>query len=226
MPRPSDLAPGWGSAVLLGAAAALLTAAGLPGPVRAQGELDGPPPAGWEIRTDRPGADTSGIVFVDMPPGWHITTGPAAIFYHPDSVASGEFSVESEVFLFDPGGRREAFGFFVGGTDLAGPGQRYLYFLIRDGGEFLVKERDGADTSTLVNWTAHDAILGYDQRDEGGVTVRNVLGLDAREDRLVFRVNGEEVMALPRGNREVDGVVGLRVNHALNLHVSTLEITR
>lgn len=217
MLRPSTLVPGT-------LAAALLWAAAAPDAARAQDELEGPPPPGWEIRTDRPGADASDIVFVDMPPGWHITTGPAAIFYHPDSVAHGDFSVEMEVFLFDPEGRREAFGFFVGGRALDGRDQRYLYFLIRDGGEFLVKERDGSGTSTLVNWTAHDAILGYADRDEGGVTVRNVLALEAGEDELVFRVNGREVTTLPRRNREVDGIVGLRVNHALNIHVSSLDI--
>lgn len=213
------------SAVALGAsAAAFLWGLAATPPSHAQ-EIDQPPPEGWIVRTDRPGADASEIVFVDMPPGWHITTGPAAVFYHPDSVASGRFRVEMEVFLFDPGERREAFGLFVGGKELDGVGQRYLYFLIRDGGEYLVKERAGSVTSTIVNWTAHDAILGYDQRDEGSVTVRNLVAMEAREDELVFRVNGAEVTAIPRRNRDVDGIVGIRVNHALNIHVSSLNIT-
>lgn len=218
MLRPLPFTPGVVAAVLC---TSLITAPG----VTAQ-DPDQLPPDGWEIRTDRPGADASEIFFVDMPPGWHITTGPAAILYHPDSVASGEFSVEMEVFLFDPEGRREAFGFFVGGRDLEGADQRYLYFLIRDGGEYLVKKRDGAETSTLLNWTPDDAILEYADRDEGGVTVRNVLRMEARTDRVVFRVNGDEVASLPRDDLALDGVVGLRVNHALNIHVTRLDIGR
>jgi len=38
-------------------------------------------------------------------------------------------------------------------------------------------------------------------------------------------VNGQEVATLPRADLAVDGVVGIRVNHALNLHVSRLEVT-
>ena len=74
--------------------------------------------------------------------------------------------------------RREAFGFFLGGTDLEGEEQRYTYFLIRDGGEFILKERRGAESPTLVGWTEHPAILGYEDREEGDVTVRNVLAAE------------------------------------------------
>ncbi|MEJ2539297.1 MAG: hypothetical protein P8188_04905, partial [Gemmatimonadota bacterium] len=107
-------------------------------------------PDGWRIRADRPGADLTEVVFTEMPPGWHVTTGPAVILYRPDMQAGGAYRVEMEVFLFDPGGRREAFGFFLGGAHLEGEGQRYTYFLIRDGGQFLVKSRDGRETATLV----------------------------------------------------------------------------
>lgn len=201
---------------------ALAVAATLPLALSAQDSL----PDGWEIRPDRAGADVSEIAFVDMPPGWHVTTGPAAILYHPEMTADGRYRVEMEVFLFDPEGRREAFGFFVGGRDLQGPGQDYLYFLIRDGGEYLVKHRAGNDTHMIVNWTSDSAILGYEDRDEGGSSVRNVLALEADASTVRFLVNGEEVATLPRAEVNLDGVVGLRVNHALNLHVSRLEITQ
>ena len=38
--------------------------------------------------------------FVAMPPGWHLTTGPATLLYHPDYQTKGNFSVEAEIFLF------------------------------------------------------------------------------------------------------------------------------
>ena len=43
--------------------------------------------------------------------------------------------------------------------------------------------------------------------------------------RGFYLVNGEEVASLPRADLDVEGVVGIRVNHALNLHVSKLEVT-
>jgi len=194
----------------------------LPGAAASQ---DGALPDGWKIRADRPGQDVSEVAFVDMPPGWHVTTGPAVILWHPDMTAQGDFKVEMEVFLFDPEGRREAFGFFMGGSDLEGEGQQYTYFLLRDGGEFILKERRGAEAPTLVGWTANPAIVGWAAAGEGDSSVRNVLTAEVSGDTVRFLVNGAEVASHPREGMILDGVVGLRVNHRLNLHISRLEIT-
>lgn len=182
-------------------------------------------PDGWKVRFDRPGASEADLVqFVEMPPGWHITTGPAGIFWDPERTATGDFRVEMDVFLFDPGGRREAFGLFFGGTDLEGPEQSYGYFLVRDGGEYILKERAGAEAPTIRGWTGHDAVRSFRDRESGEVSVLNELAVEAGPERVRFFVNGEEVDALPRERLPVDGVVGVRVNHALNLHVARLEV--
>jgi hypothetical protein len=139
--------------------------------------------------------------------------------------AGGAYRVEMEVFLFDPGSRREAFGFFLGGSQLDGEGQRYTYFLIREGGQFLVKARDGREAPTLVEWTDHDAVRSFADREEGESSVQNVLAAEVRSEDVRFFVNGREVTRIARDGLSVDGVVGLRVNHGLNLHVSRLELT-
>ncbi len=46
-----------------------------------------------------------------------------------------------------------AYGLFVGGQDLEGDDQKYLYFLIRRSGEFLIKTRAGDETSVVHPWT-------------------------------------------------------------------------
>jgi hypothetical protein len=182
-------------------------------------------PDGWQVRFDQAGATESDMdMWVTMPPGWHITTGPAGIFWDPTLDASGSFRAEMEVFLFDPGTRREAFGLFVGGVDLTGSGQTYTYFVIRNGGEFLVKSRRGDDTSTLIDWTAHPDIRTYADRGEDA-SVKNVLTVIADADEVRFQVNGTQVATLPRSGLAIEGIVGLRVNHALNLHVSRLDVT-
>ncbi|GMV06333.1 MAG: hypothetical protein AMXMBFR53_26090 [Gemmatimonadota bacterium] len=182
-------------------------------------------PEGWLARFDREGSTEADMeMWVTMPPGWHITTGPAGIFWLPGTEASGAFRVEMEVFLFDPQERREAFGVFFGGRDLQGDAQAYTYFLLRDGGQFIVKRRSGAETPTVVPWTEHGAIRSYADRGDDA-SVRNVLTVEAGRDSIRFLVNGEEVTTLPRDGLPVDGTVGIRVNHALNLHVSRLEVT-
>ena len=193
-----------------------------PQPATAQDPPEREFPEGWEVRFDQEGASMDDLHMVAMPPGIHITTGPRMIAYHPDSVAAGDFRIESETFLFDPEGLREAFGFFIGGSDLQGPDQRYTYFLLREGGEFLVKTRSGTATPVVQDWTAHPAIVSYATKPEDASTARNVLALEADGDELRFFVNGEQVWSGPRGDVATDGIFGLRVNHRLNLHVTTI----
>src|SRR5688572_27530557 len=95
-------------------------------------------PAGWKVRPDiadpklvvHKEPDGEGIYFVNMTPGWHITTGPAAIFYHPASSAKGDYRIEAKIHFFKPeSGHREGYGVFFGGTSLEDAEQSYAYFL-------------------------------------------------------------------------------------------------
>lgn len=182
-------------------------------------------PDGWNTRFDQPGATEDQLeMYVAMPPGWHVTSGPAGIYWHPTSSASGTYRLEMEVYLFDPGQRREAFGVFVGGRDLDGPEQAYTYFLIRNGGEFIVKERTGAEAPTVQPWTSHEAVMAYADRGEDA-SVKNVLTVEVGERDVRFLVNGEQVWEGPREGLALDGVYGFRVNHGLNLHISSLAAT-
>ena len=182
-------------------------------------------PADWKVRFDRAGSTEADLeTFVEMPPGWHIATGPAGIFWNPGNTASGEFRVEMEVFLFDPGTRREGFGIILGGTDLDGPDQEYTYFLIRNGGESIIKMRMGSEAPTVQPWTGHDAILSYADRGEDA-SVKNVLAVECGAETVRFFVNGKEVASVARDEVATDGTVGIRVNHGLNLHISRLELT-
>lgn len=203
-----------------------------PSPATPQGKnLD--VPQGWQWRLDRPSAevrivasdqpDEANIRFVNMTPGWHITTGPAAIFYHPSLSADGTYRAQAEYHLFSPGNRNEAFGMFVGGRRLDADDQSYLYFLIRKSGEYLIKTRNGSETEVVQSWTAHPAIIAY--TDETSGTATNLLTIEAHEDTLDFLVNGQKVTSIPRGDLPTEGLVGMRVNHHLNVHVSDLHVS-
>jgi hypothetical protein len=109
----------------------------------------------------------------------------------------------------------------MGGSDRDGDGPAYTYFLLRKDGRCIVKQRHGDETTTHIPWTAHEAIVSH----EGGEDpVENVLAIVTTDDAIVFEVNGTEVGRLERASVAVDGVVGLRVNHRLNLHVASLEV--
>lgn len=182
-------------------------------------------PDGWLTRFDQAGASETDVeMFVEMPPGWHVTTGPAGIFWDPVHTVSGDFRAEMEVFLFDPEGRREAFGLFLGGRNLQGSDQEYTYFLLRDGGEFIIKRREGDEAPTVRPWTGHAAVRSYADRGDDA-SVPNVLAVEARGGVVTFFVNGDEVAEVPRSEVPVDGTLGFRVNHRLNLHISRLDVT-
>jgi len=206
---------------VLAVCCAVILGAGMSPSLSAQ---EGESPADWSIRLDRQG-DVNEIAFVTMTPGWHITSGPAAIYFDPSRRAVGEFSVESTTFMFDPNGRNEAFGVFVGGADLEGPEQRYVYFLVRPSGEFLIKQRRGSETPVLVDWTAHEAVVGWQDKAPAAATAENVLSIHAEPEVVRFEVNGTEVASLSRTGLDLEGIVGLRANHAVNVHVSSLDVT-
>lgn len=180
-------------------------------------------PEGWKMRLDRANADASAVKFVAMAPGWHATTGPAAIFWKPGMEAKGEFRARTTMVLTKPSQHPEAYGLFVGGADLERDGVNYLYFLVRQDGKYLVKHRAGAEMHTLVDWTEHPAVA---KPGPHGGSARNTLAIEAGAEQVRFLVNGQEVASLPRAQADCDGIVGLRVNHRLDVHVAELTVER
>lgn len=181
---------------------------------------------GWQLRGDRPTTDTSGLSFVEMRPGFHITTKAfAGILYHPEMTGRGTFEAIMKVYFFQPqSDHHEAYGLFVGGKELEADDQRYVYFLLRNNGQFLIKTRHGATTSTVVPWTAHEAIKVRPADAAADVTALNTLNIRATNDAVQFLVNGVVVATRPRSELAVDGIVGIRANHFLDLHVSEIEV--
>ena len=201
----------------------LIFATSLLGPMSLAAQDELTPPPTWQVRLDRPTASRDDLYFVNMPPGWHITTGPAAILYDPARIGEGTFTIDSEIFQFPTHRVREAYGIIFGGRALEADGQAYVYFLIRGDGRFIVKARAGRTTETLVPWTAHEAIV---PRGPGEENIKNELRVVAGAETVAFFVNDTEVASLPRAGLECDGIVGLRVNHSVNLHVTNLDVTR
>lgn len=189
-------------------------------------------PDGWETRLDKPGKKATigddpekhDIFFVNMSPGWHITTGPRAIFYRPEATAKGSYSVSTTLHLFDPKGRNEAFGLFLGGQNLQSAEQSYTYFLIRNSGEYLIKKRIGEETKVVKDWTEAPSMVTFEDTTE--TSVSNTLSVKVGRNNVSFFVNGEKVDTLPKEKVDTEGIVGLRVNHILNLHVQDINIDR
>ena len=72
------------------------------------------------------------------------------------------------------------------------------------------------------NWTAHPAIV---QPNVAGETT-NRLEVTISKNRLSFAINGKEVYTADPRLVDGNGIVGLRVNHNLDLHIEEFAVTK
>ena len=100
-----------------------------------------------------------------------------------------------------------------------------MYFLVRQDGAYLIKRRDGEKTSEITKgWVADAAVKKPDAK--GSVT--NLLEIDHKGDpsKIVFLVNGKPVHTADAKSMDLDGVVGIRVNHNLDVHIEGFDVHR
>jgi hypothetical protein len=179
-------------------------------------------PTGWSARPDGTG-DVKSIKFVTMAPGYHLTLGPATILYRKSDRAKGPFHTLATFHQMKKLEHAEGYGLFMGGQSLEGKDQKYTYFLVRDDGTYLVKRRDGDKTSEVTKgWTANPAVKKGNA--EGRAT--NLLEIDAKQNpsKVDFKVNGQTVYTADAKTMDVKGIVGLRVNHNLDLHIEGFDL--
>jgi hypothetical protein len=187
-------------------------------------------PSDWKWRTDTPTTVRNSDkdlaadqwFYVAMPPGWHITTKPGAVVYHPRHAGTGQFRLQSQAFLF-PGDSTQEYGIFVGGTDLepnsAAPA--YTAFVARRDGRIAVLKRQGSSTTALVDWKVNEGAVA--QTGEGAA--KNIFKVEVLAADVVFSMNDTEVARLPRAQVTTDGLFGLRAGADMNMHVSTFDAT-
>jgi hypothetical protein len=160
---------------------------------------------------------------VAMGPGYHVTSGPAAIYWNPKTVTSGPFTATTTLTQTKAPTHPEAYGIFFMGKDLDTPTQSYMYFIVRGDGKYLVNHRAGEAVHKLIPWTDNAAIVKADANGKA----TNKLTVDAtKADSVRLLVNGTQVAALPTSQfGGTNGLVGLRVNHNLDVHIGDLTVT-
>ena len=175
---------------------------------------------GWQARLDSGRADVNDLSFMSMGGGFHVTTGPHAIFWNPENAATGTYTLSGTFTQTEPSSHPNSFGVFIGGQNLDDDSQAYTYFLIREDGQFLIKQRVGSDTEDLSpGWAPHTAVNAI----ENG-RMQNKLSVEVGQTQIRFLSNDTELASIPRAGLSVDGVAGVRLSHQLNVHVSDFMI--
>jgi hypothetical protein len=186
---------------------------------------------GWTGRIDpqaaKAGKKLSDDKVVAMGTGFHVTSGPAAIYWNPANTASGNYTLSASFSQTKAALHPEAYGVFFGGKNLQASDQSYGYFLVRQDGKFLINHRANDSTiHKIVDWTANYAVKAIDTNGKA----TNKLSVAFGTDNISFLVNGVKVHAIPRltfdgmGHGTV-GIAGVRVNHNLDVHIDGFAVT-
>ncbi|HZM95241.1 MAG TPA: hypothetical protein VFB92_17555 [Vicinamibacterales bacterium] len=201
---------------------------------RGAGPGGGPPPPprpiagngvevpGWWARVDDVKEPTTGLKFSPMSGGLHATTGPNIIFWDPQQMAMGNYTVKASFSVTKQPSHEVSYGLFIGGENLDGDKQKYSYFLIRENGQFLIKKRNGASTSNVAgDWAPNPAIMAI-----AGGSQKNELSIQVSKERVSFMVNGKEVASHPATAIDTSGVYGLRIGHGMDIQIDGFGVTQ
>ena len=186
-------------------------------------------PAGWQVRIDHSTDaadpdDVPDLSVMTMGNGFHVMGGPAGTFWNSENSVEGDYTATATFNLMKPASHTSFYGLTFGGEDLAGAGQKYLYFLVAQNGNYIIKTRAGEGTTEVQASTPHAAVS--QPGDDGRST--NVLEVRVAGDTISYVVNDTVVHTTPRtgATAVTDGIVGVRVNHVLDVHVEGFEVQR
>src|SRR5438309_1094164 len=144
-------------------------------------------PKGWMLRVDRSteasDPDAPGpIKLVPMGSGFRVTAPQATVLWNQANTASGNYTLKGTFTLIKSSGYLEYYGLIFGGSNLAGAGQEYLYFVITDDGTWLIKRRSGGSTQEVSDKTANAAVKKPDAKG----TCTNALEVRVMADKMDF----------------------------------------
>jgi len=192
--------------------------------------LDAQAPRGWLLRADRSAnaadPDAPGAIrFSTQGTGFHAVAPQAAVFWNPANVAAGSYTLKGSFTLMKPSDHTNYYGLVFGGSDLEGPKQTYLYFMVAQDGTWLIKQRLGdLRTNDISAKTRHAAV-----RTPGanGMST-NALEVRVTPDAINYAINGTVVHSTPKSGAtaKTDGLYGIRVNHRLEVRVDGLALSR
>jgi hypothetical protein len=185
-------------------------------------------PAGWQVRVDRSqnASDPDNVPdlkVMTMGKGFHVTGGPAGVFWNPANRVTGNYTARATFNLMKPSGHTNYYGLVFGGQALEGAAQKYTYFLVAQDGTYIIKTRTGEMVEDVRGGTPHAAIRkpGADGRSTNNLEVR--VGND-----IQYVVNSTVVHTTPKSGltATTDGLAGVRINHVLDVHVDAFEVQR
>ena len=179
-------------------------------------------PAGYLGRVDDPSKTIAEAKYTKQGDVWDVETGPHHIMWAPGDTARGNFTASARLQQVANPAHREAYGIFVGGSNLDQPTQKYSYFVVGGTGEYLINTRDGDKVTKVRDWTKAASVP---TRDASG-KADSKLAIRVAGDSVHFMVNDAQVAVLPKSQFPTDGIAGIRIGHSLHVQIQPVTITR
>jgi hypothetical protein len=186
-------------------------------------------PEGWRVRIDRSENasdpdDVPDLKVAAVGKGFRATGGPAGTFWNPANRVTGNYTARATFNLMKPSGHVNYYGLVFGGSDLEGAAQKYVYCMVAQNGTFIIRSRAGEQTQDVRERVQHAAVRqpGADGRSTNTLEVR-VAG-----NTISYVLNGNVVHTTPKtgATATTDGLVGVRINHVLDVQVEIFEVVR
>ena len=162
----------------------------------------------------------------------HVTTGPAAIYWNPANVASGNYRVSAtfrESSYMSINNHPHPYGLFIGGADMASDRPRYLYCMAYGNGTFIVRGF-GPEAFQVNKREPHAAV---NKAAAKGEPVEQKIAINVTGDRVECEINGTVVASYPKSDvvaagklASTDGIYGIRFGHNTDATVTDLTVTR
>jgi len=194
--------------------------------------------AGWKGKVDAGEAAKGGKIedskLVQVGSEFKINNGPAAIYWHPSSTASGSYTVSAtftEPKYMSSNDHPHPYGLFIGGNKLDTDQASLLYCTPYGNGTYIVRGFGPAPFAPGANRrpVASDAV----KKAETGGSVTQEVAWVVTPEKAECKINGTVVATYPKAELvgagkldSLDGIAGLRIAHNVDVNVTNWKITK
>lgn len=163
-----------------------------------------------------------------------VTTGPAVTYWNPANTASGNYTVRAtftEANYMGLNDHPHPYGIVIGGNDMGGAQQSYLYCAAYGNGTYIVRGF-GPEPFQMGGRKPmpNDAISKAAGK---GASVKQEIAMSVKGDTVECAINGTTVGTFPKAElvaagklKSTDGVYGIRFAHNTDAVVSGLTVTK
>jgi hypothetical protein len=194
--------------------------------------------AGWKGKVDAneasKGATINDSKFAQVGSDFQINNGPAAVYWNPANTASGSYTVSAtftEPKYMSSNDHPHPYGLFIGGANLETDKASLLYCTPYGNGSFIVRGfgpapfAPGAGRKPIPNEAVKKA-------EPGGAVTQEVAWVVTPE-KAECKINGTVVASFPKAElvgegklSSLDGIVGIRTAHNVDVTVSNFKLTK